>query len=182
MTVLIDRTTALETIASASWPESTADATAPSLAGFIVSSFSPIAAALADRCLGRREAGEPRITAVIIASALGDVAGAIHVARAIDAEGRIGPLLFFQSVPNAVAGYIAARHDLTGPVVCVGDVDAAHAIAALLIEDGDTDEALLLHIESGQASAVLVRAAGAGAADAAADVAAHVPASEGGQP
>ena len=32
---------------------------------------------------------------------------------------RVGPLLFFQSVPNAVAGHVAARWGLTGPVVCL---------------------------------------------------------------
>ena len=42
-------------------------------------------------------------------TALGDVTTATRVAAAVDAGQRASPLLFFQSVPNAVAGYLAAR-------------------------------------------------------------------------
>jgi 3-oxoacyl-(acyl-carrier-protein) synthase len=182
-TVLVDtaRALGLTVVAEARWPESGHDHTAPPLPGFIVSSFSPIAAETAARCMKRRPAtsgtaiavdsatsaattGEP-VTAVLIASSLGDVESAIHVARAVDTAGRVGPLLFFQSVPNAVAGHIAARWHLTGPVVCVATLETALEAAALLIEDGDADEALVVHVERvvsedvrDQARAVLLRA------------------------
>jgi len=149
----------LAALAEATWPESEVDAAAPALAGFVVSSFSPIVAEVARRCLRRRplpvegadQSGNAEITAattaVIVVSPMGDLTSAVHVAAAVDAGSRVSPLLFFQSVPNAVAGYVATRAQLTGPVVCVADLEAGLDIAALLIEDGDADEALLLRIE-----------------------------------
>lgn len=145
--------------AEARWPESPADDTAPSLPGFIVSGFSPIAAETAARCLSRRPATETEaVTAVLITTSRGDRESAAHVARTVAANGLLGPLLFFQSVPNAVAGHIAARWNLTGPVVCLADPASALETAALLIEDRDADEVLLLRIEQGpdQAHAALL--------------------------
>jgi hypothetical protein len=69
------------------------------------------------------------------------------VARAVDTDARIGPLMFFQCVPNAVAGHVAARWRLTGPVACLGDEQAALDAAGLLIEDADADEVLLICVE-----------------------------------
>jgi hypothetical protein len=75
------------------------------------------------------------------------VTSAARVAAAVDAGQRVSPLLFFQSVPNAVAGYLAARWDLTGPVVCVSGMSAGLGIAGLLIDDADADEALVIRID-----------------------------------
>jgi hypothetical protein len=81
----------------------------------------------------------------------------------VDLGQRVGPLLFFQSVPNAVAGYLAARWGLTGPIVCVGGLDAGLDIAALLIQDADADDALVVQVDLGttdddrdRAAAILV--------------------------
>jgi 3-oxoacyl-(acyl-carrier-protein) synthase len=137
-------------LAASAWPESAADVTAPPVAGFVFSSFSPIAAEVARRCLERRIESRPAAavtTGVIVASRLGDLAVARHVARAVDADARIGPLMFFQCVPNAVAGHVAARWQLTGPVACLGDEQAALDAAGLLIEDADADEVLLICVE-----------------------------------
>jgi 3-oxoacyl-(acyl-carrier-protein) synthase len=141
--------TALAVLAEARWPESADDVAAPSLPGFVVSSFSALAAEVAGRCLSQRDmaAADRPVTAVVMASSLGDVASAIHVAEAVDSGGRVGPLLFFQSVPNSVAGHVAARWQLTGPVVSVGGMEAGLDVAALLIEDADADEALLIRVE-----------------------------------
>lgn len=157
----------LTILAEARWPESALDHTPPPLPGFIVSTFSPIAAETAARCLKRRPATEATpasVTAILIATARGDRESAAHVARTVAANGLLGPLLFFQSVPNAVAGHIAARWNLTGPVVCLAEAASARETAALLIDDGDADQALLLRVEQSdnepdQAHAVLLRAA-----------------------
>jgi 3-oxoacyl-(acyl-carrier-protein) synthase len=137
--------------ASACWPETDADTEVKPLAGFIESSFSPLLAEAAGRVLRRRPepTAQDRVTAVVMVTALGDVSSAAHVARAVDLGQRIGPLLFFQSVPNAVAGYLAARWQLTGPVVCVGGLGAGLDIAAALIEDADADEALVVWVDLG---------------------------------
>ena len=163
-------------LASARWPTGDGDGELPAVAGFVESAFSPIVAAVADLCLssyfGTPPAGLARgeRTAIVLATVTGDLTTAAAVASAVQAGRRVPPLLFYQSNPNAVAGYIAARWGLHGPVVCtmpgrcasngqvgdgqvsdgqVGDATGralteAHAIAALLIEDGDADAALVI--------------------------------------
>jgi len=149
-------TAGLTVLSSASWPETDADSEVTALAGFIESHFSPLLAEVAGRALRRR--GQPQasgpqasgpqasgtVTAVVLVTALGDVTSATRVAAAVDSGRRVAPLMFFQSVPNAVAGYLAARWHLTGPVVCVSQATAALDIAALLIQDADADEALVV--------------------------------------
>jgi 3-oxoacyl-(acyl-carrier-protein) synthase len=142
----------LTVLSSAAWPQTDADREAPALAGFIESDFSPLLAEVAGRALSRRQRLNGRalgatVTAVIIVTALGDVSTATRVAAAVDAGERISPLLFFQSVPNAVAGYLAARWQLTGPVVCVSGITAGLEVAALLIADADADEALVVRVD-----------------------------------
>jgi len=139
----------LTVCSSASWPETDADREVTPLAGFVESTFSPLLAEVAGRALRRR--GQPqasgKVTAVVIVTALGDVTSAIRVAAAVDSGDRVLPLMFFQSVPNAVAGYLAARWHLTGPVVCVSGTSAGLDVAALLIDDADADEALVVRVD-----------------------------------
>lgn len=161
----------LSVLAAGAWPESAADGEPPLLAGFVVSSFSPLFAAAAHRCLTRRPpAPQDTVTAVVVVSALGDLASAVHVAAAVDAgppagggaaggaRGGLSPLMFFQAVPNAVAGHVAAKWGLSGPVVCVGDAAAGVEVAALLVEDGDADEVLLVRVDQGVAAGARDRA------------------------
>jgi hypothetical protein len=156
-TVASSRANAASTVvvrAEAGWPESTMDIEPPALAGFVLSSFSPLVAEVAERCL-RRAYGEPPAdpalaprTAIVLVTELGDLSSAVTVARAVDTGARVGPLQFFQSVPNAVAGYIAARWGLAGPVLCLSSSDDdGMAAADLLIEDGDADAALVLRVD-----------------------------------
>ena len=144
----------LAVLAASAWPESADDVAAPPLAGFVSSSFSPVAAEVARRCLQRRPIRHPDAdsavgtnTGLIVVSALGDIDSARRVARAVDSGGRLAPLMFFQCVPNAVAGYIATRWRLTGPVACLGGERAALDAAALLLEDGDADEVLVIRVD-----------------------------------
>jgi 3-oxoacyl-(acyl-carrier-protein) synthase len=158
----------LTVAASASWPEAGDDGEVKPLAGFIESTFSPLIAQVAVRALRRRqtaraEAADQRRTAIVIVTALGDVTSAARVAVAVDRGERVFPLLFFQSVPNAIAGYLAARWHLTGPVVCVSGMRAGADVAALLIADADADDALVVGVdlaaaggEGDHAAAVLV--------------------------
>lgn len=137
----------LDVVAAAGWPEP-GDEELPKLAGFVHSSFSPLVAAAAGRCLQRRaESAPPAVTAIVLVTALGDVSSAAHVAGAVDTGGRVGPLFFFQSVPNAVAGHVAAKWQLTGPVVCVDSTDAGLTVARLLLADGDAGEVLVILLE-----------------------------------
>jgi beta-ketoacyl synthase-like protein len=141
--------TGLTVTASASWPETDADGEVPPLAGFIESNFSPLVAEVAGRALRRRpQPQDPgKVTAIVMVTALGDVTSATHVATAVDAGGRVPPLQFFQCVPNAIAGYLAARWHLTGPVACVSGTSAGLEATALLIDDADADEALVIRVD-----------------------------------
>lgn len=139
------------------------------LPGFVLSSFSPLVAAAANECLTTRHGNAPAAddvggrTAIVVVSGSGDVAMAEHVAHAVDDGARVGPLLFFQAVPNSVAGHVAATWGLRGPVVCLcptGDPKAEGlAHARLLIDDGDANEVLVVLVEQAGAEtahAVLV--------------------------
>jgi hypothetical protein len=158
----------LPVLAEAGWSR---DEEPPPVPGFVVSGFSPVVAELANRCLTDRHGSAPapeeigRRTGVVLVTASGDVANATHVATTVDSGQRVGPLLFFQSVPNSVIGHLATKWGLGGPVVCVGPPgsprEAGLAQARLLIEDEDADEVLVLLVEQAgdrpEGSAFLVR-------------------------
>ncbi len=141
--------------AVARWPESEGDGRPPGIPGFVPSPFGPLAAAAAERCLRRHRDpdGTPARTAIVVVSVHGDLATSEAVAAAVDAGSRVQPMLFFQSVPNSIAGHIAARSRLTGPISCISPVGApvedGLAAAALLFADLDADEALVLVVEQG---------------------------------
>lgn len=148
-------------LSHAAWPESPQDGV-PAIGGFVTSSFSPLVAELAERCLRRYFGAPPADPAlgsrigVLLASASGDITTAAAIAQAVDGGLRIPPLLFYQSNPNAVVGYVAARWGLAGPVVCTmptGDALAdAHRGATLLLEDGDADAVLVILAEQERAA------------------------------
>jgi hypothetical protein len=166
----------LTVLAAAEWP---AGIEPPRLAGFVHSDFSPLVAAVAGRCLqamsGPPPAGAPASgppvstvdddTALVLVSDLGDVESAAHVARAVDEGTRVGPLFFFQSVPNAVLGRVAAKWALSGPVSCVCDPVSGLDTARGLLADGDAGRVLLIELVRGArgdtAAAVLVARGGA---------------------
>lgn len=148
----------LVVLARSAWPAQP-PAALPGVPGFIVSSFSPLAAQLAELCLLQYFARPPadpvrgRQTAVVLASTTGDVGTAAAVARAVDNGRPVPPLLFYQSNPNAVVGHIAARWGLEGPVTCTiparrGLADATDS-AALLIEGGEAQAALVILADQG---------------------------------
>ena len=148
----------LEILALARWPESVQDhaASLTQIPGFVQSAFNPLVAAVAKRCLERCTERVPRCTALVLASASGDVATARELADAVHTGRRVAPLLFFQSNPNAVLGHVASRHGLDGPVVCLGPTpgdadprDRALAEAELLLLDDAADAVLVLLVEQG---------------------------------
>jgi Beta-ketoacyl synthase, N-terminal domain len=170
----------LRVLAAGRWPGyAEPNPPLPGVPGFIVSSFSPMVVEAARRALSSLDQQETRgldqqeaggldqqeaggldhqvtpTTAIVIVSAFGDLVSARAVAAAVDAGTRVGPLMFFQSVPNAVAGHVAKQWGLTGPVVAISPADDALAagaiegieVARLLIADGDADRALVVFVE-----------------------------------
>ena len=141
------RAAGLTVSSSACLPQSLADGDPTPLAGFIESDFSPLVAEVARRVLRGRDGLSSGVIGIVIVTALGDVTSATRVAEAVDAGRRVAPLLFFQSVPNSVAGYLAAKWHLTGPVVCVTGTSAGLDVAAQLIGDADAEEVLVVRVE-----------------------------------
>ncbi|MFI5909591.1 beta-ketoacyl synthase chain length factor [Dactylosporangium sp. NPDC051541] len=142
----------LVALATAQWP---ADAEPPKLAGFVHSDFNPLVAAVAGQCL-RQVSTQDEQTALVLVSDLGDIDSAVHVAKAVDDGARVGPLFFFQSVPNAVLGHIAATWGLHGPVSCVCDTAAGLDTARGLLADGDARRVLLIDLSADLASGTLL--------------------------
>jgi 3-oxoacyl-(acyl-carrier-protein) synthase len=154
--------TGLRVLSRAHWPESPGDTATP-IAGFIVSSFNPLVAEVAERCLRRRPGPPPAAarttrTAILLASSGGDRATAQAIADAVRAGQRVAPLLFFQSNPNSILGHVAGRWGLAGPVVCISPLSRTDAgiptealsTAELLLRDGDADEVLVIAAEQGR--------------------------------
>ncbi|GAB3946273.1 hypothetical protein GCM10029976_073530 [Kribbella albertanoniae] len=141
----------LVVLAEARWPEP-GDGVPPGIPGFVESAFNPLAAAAAERCLER--AGLLTGTTGVVVVTAGDRVSADAVERLVAQGKRVGPLFFFQSVPNSIAGWIAAKWDLRGPVVCV--TDGGFDEAALLIGDGDADRVLIVQVAADEASAQIV--------------------------
>jgi hypothetical protein len=152
------------------------------LPGFVCSSFSPLVAHTAGRCLSRWYGAAPlppaegERVALILASVRGDVAIARTIAQIVDSGGRMPPLLFFQSVANAVLGHIAALWGIGGPLLCTSPVTDPQAdtlaLAASVLADGDADTALVVLAEPActaseqdQSHALLVRLPAARAQD-----------------
>jgi hypothetical protein len=175
----------LTVLAETRWPD--ADAAEPEpLPGFVYSSFSPLVAATAGRCLAHRYGaapvpqGEGERVALILVSVRGDVPIARAIAQAVDSGGRMSPLLFFQSVANAVLGHIATRWGIGGPLLCISPVTDpeadALALAADVLVDGDADTALVVLAEPActadeedRSHALLVRLTTGGTEDGTAD-------------
>lgn len=133
------------------------DGEPPAVPGFVQSSFNPLAAAVASRCL-IEHFGEPehaqdsrQRTGLILVSRSGDQVSAETVSTIVAAGRRPGPLHFFQSVPNSIAGHIAAQWGLAGPVICLspqGDPLAeGRSQAELVLADGDADQMLLIALD-----------------------------------
>lgn len=133
-------TGALRVLARARFPEP-GDTEAPAVPGFVLSTFNPLVVEVAERCLRRVFATPPVEDArraarigVLLASASGDRETARALAEATSSARRVPPLLFFQSNPNAVLGYVAARWGLAGPVIALsplirpGAVDRSNTV------------------------------------------------------
>ncbi|MFE4516060.1 hypothetical protein ACFRMQ_17920 [Kitasatospora sp. NPDC056783] len=171
MTTPADHTHGLRILAEARRPAPGPAGPVPPLPGFATSGFNPLVADTAERCLRALPGGPPAPgrTALLLASASGDTATARAIAHSAEPGQRTGPLLFFQSNPNAVLGHIAARWGLTGPLVAICPAEAAapgqvpadaYELAALLLADGDADRVLVVAAEQtadgGHATAVLL--------------------------
>jgi hypothetical protein len=86
----------------------------------------------------------------VLGSGLGDTTTA-DVASQNVAKGNVhNPLLFYQSVPTSILGYVSRELGITGPLSCVAGGELSTSMlemADLLLEDEDIHQVLVLGLE-----------------------------------
>ncbi|WAP53947.1 beta-ketoacyl synthase chain length factor [Streptomyces sp. S465] len=126
------------------------DASAPPVAGFVESVFSPMVHQAVERCLTARP-GDGSRTAMVLASTMGDATTLDLGSRRLVAGQAHNPLLFMQSTANAVLGQLSVTFAVTGPLLSLSTVaDPAGellATAELLLEDAELDRVVLIGVE-----------------------------------
>lgn len=122
----------------------------PPVPGFIESQFNPLVYAVVKQCLSSWSADEGAGTAIVLGSGLGDTTTA-DVAGQNVAKGNVhNPLLFYQSVPTSILGYVTREFGMTGPLSCVAGNELSTSMlemADLLLEDEAIHQVLLLAVE-----------------------------------
>ncbi|MGW2112870.1 ketosynthase [Streptomyces sp. NPDC001948] len=136
----------------------------PNVPGFVTSRFSPLVAAAVDACLGGPQddsgpvAGRGERTAIVLATACGDITTTDTATRRMVAGQVHSPLLFFQSVTTSVLGHVSKRYGITGPVSCVSDggelAPRALELAGIMLEDDWLDQVLLIGVDIAAAERV----------------------------
>jgi hypothetical protein len=116
----------------------------------VESVFSPLAYEVSRRCLTARP-GDGARTAVVLASLMGDTTTFDLASRRVIAGRVHNPLLFMQSTPNAVLGYLGQEFGITAQTISLSTIDdpAAEllAMADLLLEDPELDRVLVVGVE-----------------------------------
>ncbi|MEU2212282.1 hypothetical protein AB0B95_18490 [Streptomyces hygroscopicus] len=127
-----------------------ADASAPPVAGFVESAFSPLVHQAVQRCLTARP-GDGSRTAMVLASTMGDATTLDLGSRLLAGGQPHNPLLFMQSTANAVLGRLSREFAVTGPLLSLSTLadPAAEllATAELLLEDEELDRVVLIGVE-----------------------------------
>jgi hypothetical protein len=122
----------------------------PPVPGFIESQFNPLVYAVVKQCLSSWGPGEGAGTAIVLGSGLGDTTTA-DVASQNVAKGHVhNPLLFYQSVPTSILGYVTREFGITGPISCVAGGELSTSMlemADLLLEDEAIHQVLVLGLE-----------------------------------
>ncbi|WP_336320946.1 hypothetical protein [Streptomyces lavendofoliae] len=127
----------------------------PGVPGFIESRFSPLVRQAVDLCwMDAERAGPSRLadrTGVLLLTAFGDSTTTDLASRRL-IEGRVrNPLLFYQSVPTSILGFITRELGITGPLTCLsvhdGNAREAFETAGLMLADDSLDQLLLIGVE-----------------------------------
>ncbi|MGK5693433.1 ketosynthase [Streptomyces sp. URMC 128] len=142
-------------VGAAAIPRSVGEDGPPTVPGFIESRFNPLVRAVVDRCLADAAPARPERfadrTAVLLLTLFGDSTTTDLAGRRLQ-EGRAhNPLLFYQSVPTSILGFVSREHGLRGALTCLS-VDAASMpeafeTAELMLADEEVDQLLIVGVE-----------------------------------
>lgn len=142
-------------VGAAAIPRSVDEDGPPAVPGFIESRFNPLVRAVVDRCLADAAPARPERfadrTAVLLLTLFGDSTTTDLAGQRLQ-EGRAhNPLLFYQSVPTSILGFVSREHGLRGALTCLS-VDAASMpeafeTAELMLADAEVDQLLIVGVE-----------------------------------
>ncbi|MER6916681.1 ketosynthase [Streptomyces sp. NPDC000594] len=127
----------------------------PGVPGFIESRFSPLVRAVVDGCVADADpdgfARRADRTAVLLVTLFGDVTTTDLASRRMLAGQPHNPLLFYQSVPTSILGYVSRAHGIRGPITCLsahaGSAGEALETAELMLAEPTVDQLLLIGVE-----------------------------------
>jgi hypothetical protein len=85
---------------------------------FVESNFSPLISFAVRGALS--VVGEPPAadTGMVLTSSFGDTETADTASRRLAAGRPVNPMLFYQSIPNSILGYLGCEFAMTGPIIC----------------------------------------------------------------
>lgn len=123
----------------------------PPVPGFIYSNFNPLAYHAVRLLLDQQPISDGDRTALLLGSLYGDTTTLDMTSDGlVSGTNKQNPLMFFQSVPNSIMGYIAKQYRITGPAACLScsnDVlDELLDMADLLIRFHGMERVLLIGI------------------------------------
>lgn len=121
----------------------------PPVPGFIESQFNPLVNLVLREALADRDVR--RGTGVLLGSVAGDTTTADVASRNL-LSGRVrNPLLFYQSIPNSILGYVSRQFAITGPMACVAGAGALYPdlleMADLWLDRPDLDRVVVVDVE-----------------------------------
>lgn len=127
------------------------DVPLPSVSGFITSRFNPLVNEVARRCLANVNDITGPGTLLLMGTVFGDTTTSDTASRNLVAGEVHNPLLFFQSVPTTILGYIAHEFGITGPIVCISastnPAGTLRAMAELYLLDDEIRRVLMIEVE-----------------------------------
>lgn len=143
----------------------------PFVPGFIESQFGPLVRQAVEQSLAGNDPELLRATGIVLGSMVGDSTTADVASRNL-VQGRVrNPLLFYQSIPNSILGYVSRHLGLTGPLACVTGTAALHAdlieMADLWLERPEVRQVVVVDVELAANPRSRVAAAGLAAQPAA---------------
>jgi hypothetical protein len=130
----------------------------PQVPGFAISRFGPLVHAVAAACLGPAGTAADHVgsygasTGIVLATMYGDAVTADTQTQWTIAGKLTNPLLFFQSVPTSILGYLTRRYSIRGPLTCISAVldpaGEALRVADTLLDDPDLYQVLIIGVET----------------------------------
>nr|AKC92647.1 putative chain length factor [Amycolatopsis sp. SANK 60206] len=130
----------------------------PPVAGFAISRFGPLVHAVASACLepvggaGNHVGPDGARTAIVLATVFGDVTTVDTANRAVAADQRPDPVLFFQSVTTSILSHLTRQYGIEGPLISISAVPdpASNALllADSLLDDHELHQVLVIGVET----------------------------------